>query len=110
MIASVIAVEISIVFQFNSHERWTFRNRHRAGWTIVRFIRFNLSSIVSPIIIVLTTNVLSVAFNVLPYISSALGVLIGFAWNWTLNSLVIWPKHRLEPLALPGDDADSRAA
>jgi putative flippase GtrA len=110
LIASVIAVEISIIFQFNSHERWTFRNRHRAGWTLMRFLRFNLSAIVSPIIIVLTTNILSVAFDVLPYLSSAVGVVIGFFWNWTLNSLVIWPKHRLEPLALPGEDADPRAA
>ena len=110
LIASIIAVEISIVFQFSSHERWTFRNRRRTGWALVRFLRFNLSAIVSPIIIVLTTNVLSVAFNVLPYISSALGVLIGFFWNWTLNSLVIWPKHQLEPLALDAEDADPRAA
>jgi putative flippase GtrA len=110
LIASIVAVEISIVFQFNSHERWTFRNRQRAGQTLMRFARFNLSSIVSPIIIVITTNVLSVAFNVLPYISSAVGVLIGFCWNWTMNSMLIWPKHRLEPLALASEDADSRAA
>ena len=110
LIASVIAVEISIVFQFNSHERWTFRNRQRGGWTLIRFLRFNVSSIISPIIIVLTTNILSVAFNMLPYISSAIGVLIGFVWNWTMNSLVIWPKHQLEPLALNTDDSDIRAA
>ena len=110
LIASVIAVEISIVFQFNSHERWTFRNRRRTGWTLVRFLRFNLSSIVSPIIIVLTTNVLSVAFDVLPYVASIVGVLIGFVWNWTLNSLVIWPKHQLEPVSLAAEDTDFRAA
>jgi len=110
LIASVIAVEISIFFQFNSHERWTFRNRRRTGWTPVRFLRFNLSSIVSPIIIVLTTNVLSVAFDVLPYISSVVGVLIGFVWNWTLNSLVIWPKDRLEPVPLAAEETDFRAA
>jgi putative flippase GtrA len=110
LIASVIAVEITIVFQFNSHERWTFRNRRRAGWTLVRFLRFNLSSIVSPIIIVLTTNILSVAFNILPYISSIVGVLIGFGWNWTLNSLVIWPKHEREPLSLAVEDSDFRTA
>jgi putative flippase GtrA len=110
LIASVIAVEISIVFQFYSHERWTFRNRRRTGWTLVRFLRFNLSSIDSPIIIVLTTNVLSVAFGVLPYVSSIAGVLIGFVWNWTLNSLVIWPNHQLEPVPLATEDTDFRAA
>jgi putative flippase GtrA len=96
LIASVIAVEITIVFQFNSHERWTFRDRHRTGLAVLRFLRFNLSSIVSPIIIVITTNVLSVAFDVLPYISSVVGVLIGFGWNWTMNSLIIWPQHSQE--------------
>ena len=110
LIASVLAVEIAIVFQFNSHERWTFRNRRRAGWTPVQFLRYNLSSIVSPIIIVLTTNVLSVAFDVLPYIASIAGVLIGFVWNWTLNSLVIWPKHQLEALPPATEDTDFRAA
>ena len=110
LIASVIAVEISIVFQFSSHERWTFRNRRRTGWALLRFLRFNLSSIVSPIIIVLTTNVLSVAFDVLPYFSSMVGVLIGFVWNWTMNSLVIWPKHQLEPMPLATEDTDFRAA
>jgi putative flippase GtrA len=96
LIASAIAVEITVVFQFNSHERWTFRHRPRSGWAPIRFLRFNLSSIVSPIIIVITTYVLSVQFGLLPYISSAIGVLIGVGWNWTLNSLVIWPHERNE--------------
>jgi putative flippase GtrA len=96
LIASIIAVEITIVFQFNSHERWTFRNRPRRGWAPLRFLRFNLSSIVSPIIIVLTTYILSVQFDLLPYISSVVGVLIGVCWNWTMTSLVIWPHQTRE--------------
>jgi len=94
LISSVIAVELAIVIQFNSHERWTFRHRPRAGWLGQRFIKFNISSIVSPIIIVVTTNVLTLAFDVSPYLSSIVGVLIGFAWNWTMNSLVVWPTPR----------------
>ncbi len=92
LISSVVAVEIAIIFQFNSHERWTFRDRPRMGWIVFRFLRFNLTSIVSPIIIVVTTNVLSVAFDLLPYLSGLVGVLIGLAWNWTVNTLVIWPR------------------
>jgi dolichol-phosphate mannosyltransferase len=94
LISSVLAVELAIVIQFNSHERWTFRHRPRAGWLGLRFIKFNISSIVSPIIIVVTTNVLTLAFDVSPYLSSIVGVLIGFAWNWTMNSLVVWPTTR----------------
>lgn len=109
VIASIAGVEAAIVFQFNSHERWTFRHRPRKGWIGLRFIKFNLNSIVSPIIIVVTTIVLH-SLNVSPYVSSIVGVLIGFAWNWTMNSLVIWPKHRLDPEPLAAEDTDFRAA
>ena len=109
VIASIAGVEAAIVFQFNSHERWTFRHRPRNGWIGLRFIKFNINSIVSPIIIVITTIVLH-SLNVSPYLSSIVGVLIGFAWNWTLNSLVIWPHHEAQPLGLTTEDSESRAA
>ncbi len=93
LIASVLAVEIAILFQFNAHERWTFRRRAQSGWIGYRFVKFNLSSIVSPIISVATINVLKVEFDVSPYIANPIGILIGFTWNWTLNTLVIWPRE-----------------
>ena len=68
-------------------------HRERRGWLGLRFIKFNVSSIVSPIIIVVTTIVLH-SLSVSPYLSSMVGVLIGFTWNWTMTSLVIWRKHR----------------
>jgi len=122
LIVSIVALELAIVFQFSSHERWTFRNRNRAGWVVARFLKFNLNSSFSIIAILGMTNVLSAVLGVMnlgigpvdidmsPYVSSLAGVLIGFCWNWTLNSLVIWPKHRLESLALAAEDADARAA
>jgi putative flippase GtrA len=110
LISSIVAVEAAVVFQFNSHERWTFRHRPRQGWIGLRFIKFNISSIVSPIIIVVTTIVLH-ALDVSPYVSSIVGVLIGFAWNWTVNSLVIWQKHQPAPLAIgAATDDDLRTA
>ena len=100
LIASVLGVETAIVFQFNAHERWTFRHRPRRGWIGARFVKFNLSSIVSPVIIVTTTNVLTPVFGLSPYVSNTVGVLLGFTWNWTLNTLVIWPhRHRISPEA-----------
>ncbi len=105
LIASIVAVEIAIICQFNLHDRWTFRWRPRAGWIGQRFIKFQLSSIMSPIIVVVTVNALtpilrdavddeSFIGTLAPYISSAIGVLLGFAWNWTFNSLIIWPHQR----------------
>ncbi len=105
LIASIVAVEIAIICQFNLHDRWTFRWRPRDGWIGQRFIKFQVSSIMSPIIVVVTVNALtpvlrdtasdeSFTGTLAPYISSAIGVLMGFVWNWTLNSLIIWPHQR----------------
>jgi putative flippase GtrA len=107
LIASVVAVEIAIICQFNLHDRWTFRWRPRAGWIGQRFMKYQVSSIMSPIIVVVTVNTLtpilrsaagddSVIFTLAPYISSAVGVLLGFTWNWMLGSLLIWPQRKAE--------------
>jgi putative flippase GtrA len=93
LIASVLGVEMAILFQFNAHERWTFRHRPREGWVVARFFKFHLSSIVSPTIIVIVTNALTAATGWPPYFSAAVGVLLGFGWNWTMNSLIIWPSQ-----------------
>jgi putative flippase GtrA len=91
LIASIIGVEVAIFFQFNSHERWTFRRRDRGGNILVRFVKFNASSFVSPLIIVVTVNVMSTVFGTSPYIANFVGVGLGFLWNWTIGSMVIWP-------------------
>jgi putative flippase GtrA len=96
LLASVLGIEMAILFQFNAHERWTFRRRRRDGWVVGRFFKFHLSSIVSPTIIVIVTNALTAATGWPPYFSAAVGVLLGFGWNWTMNSLVIWPHHTQE--------------
>lgn len=93
LISSVLAVETAIVVQFNSHERWTFRDRHHKGWVLLRFLRFNLTSAVSPIIVVVTVNTLTPLFGLSPYISNTIGIAAGVTWNWTWNTLVIWPRQ-----------------
>ncbi|HVP04207.1 MAG TPA: GtrA family protein [Dehalococcoidia bacterium] len=108
LIASVASVEFAIICQFNFHERWTFRERNRAGHILKRFAKYNAASIVSPIIMVICVNVLTPVFRdaagtgslvakVAPYLANTVGVLIGFSWNYALNTLIIWPRHRHEP-------------
>jgi putative flippase GtrA len=107
LIASIASVETAIICQFNLHERWTFRKRNREGNIFVRFGRYNAASIVSPIVMVICVNVLTPVFrdaagadsiigHGAPYIANTVGVLIGFIWNYTINSLVIWPHQRAE--------------
>ncbi len=112
LISSILSVEVAIVVQFLLHEAWTFRNRRRDGWGVTRFAQYNLSSVVSPIAIVITVNVLTPILRdaagqhsllgvLAPYVSNGIGVLVGFAWNWTINSLFIWPHmQRDEPTVL----------
>ncbi len=92
LISSILAVEVAIFFQFNSHERWTFRDRAHKGWAPLRFLKFNLTSAVSPIIVVVTVNTLTPLFGISPYISNTIGIAAGMTWNWTWNTLVIWPQ------------------
>ncbi len=94
LLSSIIAVEVAIIFQFNSHERWTFRDRTRQGWGPFRFLKFNMTSAGSPIIVVVTVNTLTPLFGISPYISNTIGILAGVTWNWTLNTLVIWPRQK----------------
>ena len=95
-IASVIAVETAVASNFFWHERWTFRHRERSAPTLGRFLRFNLTSIGSPIIAVATINVLTPVFHISPYIANTIGIGLGLAWNWTWNTLVIWPNRPSE--------------
>ena len=94
LISSVLAVEVAIVFQFNAHERWTFKDRERKGWGPLRFLRFNVTSAASPIIVVATVYFLTPLFGGSPYVPNTIGILIGFMWNWMWNTLVIWPQQR----------------
>jgi putative flippase GtrA len=101
LVSSIIAIELALLFQFNSHERWTFRHRPREGWLGGRFVKFHLSSIVSPTIIVVTTNALTALVGWPPYLSAAVGVLLGFAWNWTVGTRMIWPHERAMATTAP---------
>jgi putative flippase GtrA len=49
---------------------------------------------VSPIIVVVTVNTLTPLFGISPYVSNTIGIAAGFMWNWTWNTLVIWPQQQ----------------
>ena len=79
LIASVIAVEIAIVFKFYAHEHWTFPDRRQPELAVVRFLKFNASCILSPIITVATVNVLTPAFGISPYVAVSVGTCVSVA-------------------------------
>ena len=42
--ATALAVELAVLHNFVWHERWTWRDRARAGGLVGRLVRFNLST------------------------------------------------------------------
>ncbi len=99
LLASALAVQVSIVFKFFALENWTFRDRPRRGWGLARFLQFNATCIVSPIIVVSTVNVLTPVFGISPYISLSVGTVFGFLANWAFSAYLIWPLARSEASA-----------
>ncbi len=91
LIASIIAVEFAIVFKFYAHEHWTFPDRRKPGWRLGRFIQFNATHVLSPVITVTTVNVLTPVFSLSPYVSNTIGAFLGLLVNWGFSAYIIWP-------------------
>ena len=96
LIASIVAVEISIVSNFFFHDRWTFRDRQKKPLPI-RFAQFNLTSLGSPVISVATINVLTPNFGIHYFISNSIGIALGMSWNWLWNTRLVW-RSRDQPV------------
>jgi putative flippase GtrA len=98
LVASVVSVELAIIFKFFAHEHWTFPDRRPAGWAPVRLLNFNLSCILATVITIATVNVLTPVFGISPYITNTVGVLTGFMANWVTSAYLIWPTRRPHPV------------
>jgi len=94
LIATIVAVEVSILSNFFWHNVWTFSDREQRLPMALRFVAFNITSIGSPIISVATVNVLTPKFGVNPYLANTVGIALGMVWNWLWNAQVIWRKGK----------------
>jgi len=93
LVASLISIELSIVFNFICHENWTFKERLHKGLAIVRFLKFNLSSIASPIIQLASILIFAKVLHLHEQIGLAVGVVVGLFFNYFMNILWIWKAH-----------------
>ena len=90
-LASVLAVEISILVRFLLNDRWTFRSRgQNPFWQ--RLWQSNLSSLASPVISIAAVNVLTPVLSVNYLVSNSVGILLGLSWNWLWSTKVIWRR------------------
>src|SRR3989304_7453068 len=81
-IASIISIELSIIFNFVFHENWTFKSRSHSGSIIVRFLKFNLTSIASPIIQLTSILIFARILNLNEQAGLAVGVVVGLFFNY----------------------------
>lgn len=86
-IASPIAIEVSIVWNFLFNNYWTFRERKTVDRTRIRGLKFNLVSLIALGLSYGTFVVLSLAFpNTMPQVHQLIGIVPATLVNYFLNS------------------------
>ena len=90
LISSIISIELSIIINFIFHDSWTFRYRSHDGPKRNRFLKFNITSIGSPIIQLISILTFARVFSLHEQIGLAVGVVIGLFFNYFVNLLWIW--------------------
>jgi dolichol-phosphate mannosyltransferase len=89
-IASVIAIEVSILSNFFFNNLWTFKKRdtHVPFWS--RLLRYHLVTGLAGIVNYLVLLLLVKSFGLHDMISNLIGIAIGTIINYSLNSLWTW--------------------
>lgn len=91
-ISSVISIELSIIFNFIMHDNWTFKSRSHDGSKLLRFLKFNLTSIGSPIIQLAAILISVRVFNLHEQLGLAIGVVVGLFFNYIVNLTWVWKE------------------
>ncbi len=93
-IASLIAIEISILNNFVWNDLWTFRAKEdvRIASRWQRLIAFNLVSIGGSIINWGLFILLTAGFSVYYLLAQLVGILVAFVWNFLVNRRVTWTR------------------
>ena len=92
-VASIVAIEISIISNFLLNNFWTFRNRSKKISTIRRLINFHIAASVSGVMFYyLFFLFLVTVLGINDIISIIFALTAGTISNYTINSLWTWRK------------------
>ena len=101
LLASLLAMELSILVRFALNDAWTFRGRGGSSF-VTRLVQSNVSSLGSPVIALGCLNLMTPLLGISYLIANSLGIALGLAWNWAWSSRVIWRlEATTEPAPLP---------
>ncbi len=98
-LGSAIAIEVSTLFNFSLHEKWTFSDR-RLGNPLNRLAKFHLS--VAPAVATqyLVANALKYIAHLNPLVAQFIGIVLGFVVNYVLSELKVWKGKRINVVML----------
>ncbi|MFZ1897655.1 glycosyltransferase [Methanoregula sp.] len=93
-VASIIAIELSILSNFILNDTWTFGTgqQHAMPHWWQRLFSFQVVSIGGAAINFVILNALAVFAGVDYRVANILGILVAFAWNFLVNRRVTWKK------------------
>lgn len=88
-VASVIAVESSVIVNYVLNDKWTFKNTVgiRAPW--IKFLIFNTVSFGGMFINTLVLSVLA-SRGMYYLLANLIGILVAFLWNFFVNRNITW--------------------
>jgi putative flippase GtrA len=109
LLASMIALEVSIIVRFALNDRWTFRDRRTKSFA-ARFYQSNFTSFGGPLISLATVNILTPQFGVSYLVSNSLGILLSLAWNWFWSTRLVWATDRTLPRGTAREEWGSQTA
>ena len=93
-VASIIAIELSILSNFILNDTWTFRmeQQHAMPHWWQRLLSFQVVSLGGAAINFVLLNALAVFAGVDYRVANILGILVAFSWNFWVNRRVTWKK------------------
>jgi len=96
-VASLFAIELSILSNFLLNDVWTFRDlgNHKLSRWWQRLLSFQVVSIGGAIINFVTLNILTYTMGVDYRAANIIGILIAFSWNFFLNRNLTWMKAKV---------------
>lgn len=87
LLASPLAVQVSIVHNFLWNDRWTFG---APGYSLRRLWKFNLTSLGGLVIVSSVVYVLATFWGVHYLVANLVGIGVATLWNFTLSMLWTW--------------------
>ncbi|PKL69639.1 MAG: glycosyltransferase family 2 protein [Methanomicrobiales archaeon HGW-Methanomicrobiales-1] len=96
LIASLFAIELSIINNFIWNDLWTFKSKagHELSSRWHRLVAFHVVSAGGLVINMGVLFLLTSVFGVYYLLSNLVGILLGFVWNFMANRRITWQRKK----------------